>query len=84
MFSFAKIEMAGALPQKNSCLFCAGFMLIASGVRALAWLNKEEQTHFCHFATLALLAGDSGSFVSKGSTQKGQESTSKCVTLTPS
>ena len=39
-FVFVKIEIADAVPQK--ILTCrAGFILIASGVRALAWLKKE-------------------------------------------
>ena len=45
-------------------------MQIASGVKALAWLKKEEEEDEqnrvlagCHFATLALLAGDFGNLV---------------------
>ena len=65
-------------------------MLIASGVRVLAWLKKEERKKGkeqncvlagCRFVILALLMGDFSSLVSKGSTQKGQESDSKYITL---
>ena len=47
-------------------------MLITSGDRALAWLNKEEERikeqnrilAGCRFATLALLTGDFGGLIS--------------------
>ena len=60
-------------------------MLIASGVRALAWLKKErrkkeeeeeeEQNRVLagyRFAILALLAGDFGHLVGQGSARKRQ------------
>ena len=64
MFSFAKIEIAAAIPQKNSCWY--HIMLITSVVIPLGWLKKEEkedeeeaeEKHVlagCCFATLVLL-----------------------------
>ena len=47
--------------------YYAGNMLITLGVRALAWLKKEEQAHVlacCRFATLALLAGSVSNLIS--------------------
>ena len=63
----------------------AGVILIASGVRVLAWLKEEEEEACflagCHFVTLALLTGNFGGLASKGSTQKWKKSASKCITL---
>ena len=36
-----KFKIAGAIPQKSSLTVSVGFILIALGVRALAWLNRE-------------------------------------------
>ena len=63
-------------------------MLIASGVKALAWLKKEEEDDEqnrilagCRFATLALLAGDFGGLVGWGSARKGLNRASKSATV---
>ena len=45
---------------------CIGIILITSGVRALAWLKKEEQSHIfagCRFANLPILSGNVDSLV---------------------
>ena len=66
-FLFAEIEMGGAVPQKIFWLvMLASFILIASGFRGLAWLNKEEERRtksrfgwlpLCYL-NLAMLIGD--------------------------
>ena len=57
MFCFAKNEIAGALITPEECLPC--IMLIASVVRALAWLEKErkknEQVHIFGWLLLCYL-----------------------------
>ena len=69
-FSFTNIKLAWCRTSEEFLPIRACFMLIASEVRALAWLKKkkeEEQNCVwagCHFATLALLTGDFGNLVS--------------------
>ena len=55
-------------------MLSAGIMLIASDIRALALLKKEQTQVLAgrRFVVIALLLGEFG-----------QNSTSKCVTLTP-
>ena len=70
-------------------------MLIASGVKALAWLKKEEEEEEeedeqnrvlagCRFTTLALLAGDFDNLVGWGSAREEQNRSSKSATAAPS
>ena len=83
--------------QKSRCstpedfwTFFAGIILIASGIRALAWLKKEEEQTLvlaCYrFATLVLLVGDAFECCPRPSRWLGQPSKSteinalKCVT----
>ena len=55
MFSFAKIEIAGAIPPEEFLPIRVGFMLIASGVRVLAWLKKERKKNKIAFWLVAAL-----------------------------